>query len=503
MQSHRKLTNLSERRASAGAAAWWTGRLRTGLWIVVLVTGGCAALPRSAAPNRLPAALGAGDGVKTTPLAELDELTRAFADRYVGLLSSTCEALKADNADSVQRREAQDLIVNCATNVYDIASNADAFTRMLDLVVVTTLVSQVWIDDDRAGEVFGDRGEVLIRALHHGRVEAWALAAQVLRPDQLDLLDYLIWDWRRHNPDMVRASFVRFSNFALARGRSADAEVVAAGGFFSNIGEAGQSIDEARLLTERMFYLLKRYPTLLRWQAAAIRDDFIATPEMGKAFADVHRLTDQVEQLPKNVANERRAILAALDDRMKGADGALAKVRIALTEAQSLVASVGSTTKSFDRMLKTLDPLLARFDAWDRWSAGLPGHRPFDIREYAEGVKDLTVAIRKMNDLMKSSEELLTSSEWGRRIEQVKQAADGRMEVASEQSQQVVDALFWRICLVMGAFFTMLILYRLTMHLLARRFGITAGKPDAPHTRGGNGQETQRPAQPAGRGGLA
>ncbi len=41
--------------------------------------------------------------------------------------------------------------MNCATNVYDIASNADAFTRVLDLVVVTTLVSQVWIDDDRAG----------------------------------------------------------------------------------------------------------------------------------------------------------------------------------------------------------------------------------------------------------------------------------------------------------------------------------------------------------------
>jgi hypothetical protein len=45
---------------------------------------------------------------------------------------------------------------------------------------------------------------VLVRALHHGRVEAWALAARVLRADQLDVLDCTIWDWRRQNSDMVR-----------------------------------------------------------------------------------------------------------------------------------------------------------------------------------------------------------------------------------------------------------------------------------------------------------
>src|SRR5688500_20361937 len=184
----------------------------------LLALGGCAALREFAARTSSGEMGVPGSAGKITP-AELDELTRAFADRYVGLLSSTCDAIKKNNPDPVQRREAQELLLNCASNVYDIASNADAFTRMLDLVVVTTLVSQVWIDDDRASQVFGERANVLVRALHHGRVEAWALAAQVLRPDQLDLLDYLIWDWRRHNPDMTRASFVRFSNFALGRGK--------------------------------------------------------------------------------------------------------------------------------------------------------------------------------------------------------------------------------------------------------------------------------------------
>ncbi|MGE5611708.1 MAG: hypothetical protein ACM359_20850 [Bacillota bacterium] len=437
------------------------------VWIALLACGGCAGL--SGPSKKSPEEMGAAQGQKTILPAELDELTRAFADRYVGLLSSTCDALKKDNPNAAQRREAQQLLLNCATNVYDIASNADAFTRMLDLVVVTTLVSQVWIDDNRAGEVFPDRAEVLVRALHHGRVEAWALAAQVLRPDQLDLLDYLIWDWRRHNPDMTRAAFVRFSNFAVGRGRSADAEVLAAGGFFAGIGQVGKAVDEARLLTERIFYLSKRAPTLLGWTAEAMKEDIFAAPDVGKALADMHRVTDQIEQLPAHVAAERQAILAALDKRLKGADATLGNLRAALTEAIR-------TSDSLKEMLKTADPLFARFDAWDRWSVSLPGHRSFDIREYTEGVKELAVAVGKVNDLLKSSNNLLASPEWDRRMEQVNQSADARIKVAAEQSQLLMDDFFRRLYVALGGFFAMLILYRVVTLLLMRRSRAVEGR---------------------------
>src|SRR3954463_12930275 len=133
--------------------------LSLSLCIMLLGAGGCAALREFAAKASASEMGTPGGAGKVTP-AELDELTRAFADRYVGLLSSTCDALKKDNPDAVQRREAQELMLNCATNVYDIASNADAFTRTLDLVVVTELVAGVWVDDGRAREIFGDRSDV-------------------------------------------------------------------------------------------------------------------------------------------------------------------------------------------------------------------------------------------------------------------------------------------------------------------------------------------------------
>lgn len=456
-----------------------------GVWIAALLCGGCARLaagPAAEAPREVGEANGGkAKGGQPISSAELDELTRAFADRYVGLLYSACDALKKDNPDLVQRREAQMLMTDCATNVYDIASNPDAFTRMLDLVVVTTLVSQVWIDDDRAAEVFPGRDDVLVRALHHGRVEAWVLAAEVLRPDQLDLLDYLLWDWRRRNPDMVRASFVRFSTFAIGRGRSANAEVLVAGGLFGNVGRAGQAVEEARLLTERMFYLLKREATLLRWQVETLQDQMLATPEVGGALADVHRLTDQVEQLPKNVAAEREAILSALEDRKEGLEGTLINVRAVLTDANELTTSLGQTGDSLNEMLKTADALLARYDTLDSGSgAATQPSRPFDIREYTEGVKELGGSAEKINDMLKSSNELLGSSEWDSRIQQVSQSADGRMKMAAEQSQLVVNSFFRRVYVVLGALFAMVILCLVVAFLLMRRLRIVAGKAVKP-----------------------
>lgn len=458
-----------------------------GAWIVALACGGCAFLTGDSAKDA-GREIGATDSGQPILPAELDELTRAFADRYVGLLYSTCDALKKDNPDPVQRREAQNLLVDCATNVYDIASNADAFTRMLDLIVVTTLVSQIWIDDDRSAEVFPGRDDVLVRALHHGREEAWVLGAKVLRPEQLATMDYMLWDWRKHNPDMVRGSFVRFSDFAIGRGKSANAELVAAlgllgnveafatGGFLSaflggdpaKLGQAGESVDEVRLLTERMFYMFKRTPTLLRWQADAVQEGMLATPEVDRALADLNRLTDQIEQLPKNVAVEREAIVAALDDREDMLGGALADVRGALTDANVAVTSLDQASKSLNEMLESASALVARFDrpagkSTDRST------RPFDIREYTETLEQLVVAAGRLNSLIESSDELLGSPEWDRRVQQVNESADQRMRVAAEQIERVVHDAFWRASVLIGILFAIFILCLAAVFLIIRR----------------------------------
>lgn len=445
-----------------------------------LMGGGCASQPASP-PKEAPRVVGADGGQRITA-AELDELTRAFADRYVGLIYSACDAVKEGNPDAVQRREAQVLLVDCSSNVYDIASNADAFTRLLDLVVVTRLMSQVWVDDGRAQRVYGDRARPVIDAMLHARAEAQALAARVLTAEQLRVLDSLLMDWRRENPALVHASFVRFSNFAIGRGRSAASEVLAARGVFAQVGQAGQAVDEARLLGERVFYQLKREPTLLRWQAAAAKDELLATPELASAVADLHRLSDQAEMLPAHITEQREAILAAIDSRMASADAAFAGAKDVIAEARSLVASLEPASDALDQLLKTGDTLFARFDAWNRWHF-THDPRPFDIREYTEAARESAAATQRMTELLKSSNELLASPEWHARIDEWNRSADGRIAIAAGHGRVLLDSFFRRVYLAIGLLFAMLVCYRVVSILLMRRsaiHGIASGSRRSP-----------------------
>ncbi len=403
--------------------------------------------------------------------SELDELTRALADRYVGLLYSVCDAIKKDNPDPAQRREAQGLLLDCSTNVYDIASNADAFTRVLDLVVVTSLLRRVWVDDGRATAVFGERGEPLALGMVRAQEDTRALANRVLTDAQLGVVDSLIDDWRAEHPDMTAVSFVRFSDFAVGRGLTAASEVLSARGLFAQIGEAGQAMDEARLLGERVFYRIKREPTLLRWQSEAVKDDLVSTPEVAAALDNLNRLAEQFEQLPATIAAERQAILAGIDESLKRAETTTASVSEALDKGRELVAALEPASQSLGQTLETGQALFARFDEWDRWTYGVR-ERPFDIREYTETLRELATAAEQLDQLLTASSTLLGSSEWEVRIEEAGALADDRITWLAAQSRDMLNAIFWRAIALLLVLFALLMLYRFATFMLMRRLEV-------------------------------
>jgi hypothetical protein len=150
---------------------------------------------RGGAPRVTKAVTGSADFSRSTSLekigdAELDELTNAFADRYRTLLEDAVSAVVTGNADARQRSLAQRFLVETTTSAYDIVTNGDPFSQVLDLTIMVTLTSQVWIDDDRATREFGEaRGEPLVASLRRAREESWDIAARVFTPDQLSALD--------------------------------------------------------------------------------------------------------------------------------------------------------------------------------------------------------------------------------------------------------------------------------------------------------------------------
>ena len=94
-------------------------------------------------------------------LEELDQLTNGFADRYYMVVGSAVDSIKKGNPSPVQRRIAHRIKTNGVLALNDIASSPDPYTQGLDLVVAVTLQNAVWVDDNKAVEVFGERAPVL------------------------------------------------------------------------------------------------------------------------------------------------------------------------------------------------------------------------------------------------------------------------------------------------------------------------------------------------------
>ena len=149
--------------------------------------------------------------------AELHALTNGFADRYMTYIVTAAEQIERDNANAQHRRLAHRIKLVQISAVYDIVTNPDPFTQLLDLTLVVSLQARKWIDDDMAEKWFGTRGKHLVSAMRQARSDIWKIASRVMRTSQLEQLDTLILQWHRKHPDIELVSYVRFDDFAASR----------------------------------------------------------------------------------------------------------------------------------------------------------------------------------------------------------------------------------------------------------------------------------------------
>ena len=108
----------------------------------------------------------------TISQAELHALTNGFADRYMTYVVSAAEQIEKNNPNMQQRRLAHRLKLIQVSAVYDIVTNPDPFTQLLDLTLVVSLQARKWIDDDLADKWFGPRGKYLVSAMRQARSDA-------------------------------------------------------------------------------------------------------------------------------------------------------------------------------------------------------------------------------------------------------------------------------------------------------------------------------------------
>lgn len=414
---------------------------------------------------------------------ELDGMIYAYADSYMSKMVSATRTIISKSTHSQQRSDAMLLRVGSVNSIYDIASSSDPYTKLLDLLLVVTLQSYVWIDEDRAEDLFGQSSSVLIQAMHQNRQDIWKLAAKVMKPEQLYILDWLIIDWRRQNPEINFVIFTRFSDVSASRGKSQVTDVSSGSGFLAPVNEAKKAIDETRLLAERSFFYAKRAPQLYAWQTESLTDNMLAKPEIAQLLRGINRSTIAlersskiIESLPALIREERQFISSELDKRESSLSKLLLEFRQAIGDTEHLVQSIDQLSGSGKILLQelkvgsdSLNTTLLTFD--NIMTTHFPASpeeennkeegesKPFDINDYRKVFVEVDNAAVDLTKLIDSSANMVGSDRMTFRIEQLNNAAKERVEHATEQSKNLMQRLFIYIALTIIFIFLMIVFY--------------------------------------------
>jgi molecular chaperone GrpE (heat shock protein) len=471
-----------------------------GTAFAILVAMGLAAC--QSAPPRARSATASAEAVRrsasgasleaVTP-EQLRQMNLAFADRFTTYLINADIGVARAGASPRQRQLMHRIKTFATTAAYDIVTDGDPGSQLLDLLLYVTLQSYIWIDEGEAVEAFGPEAATpLVEQLHAARVDIWRVAAQALTTQQLETLDNLILQWRRSNPSLDYLAFVRFDEIAAAQGATLVRELRRDGSLFAPVNQAIEELEKLRDLGERALFLSKRAPMLAGWQIEDAVNTVANREETAELLAavtslsqSVERVTATVETLPHTIAAEREAAIesvfakaAATIEAAHGElggtlDQATAMLEVARGIAESgerIAETVRVTTDSVDRTIGTADLFMKRFDP-------PPGSPPPPVAEgppptlddYLRSVVEVTTLLREANLVVASSQGLLESEAWQRRLEQVNLAADERLAHASKAGRDLVRYSVMQSLWAIAAIFAGIAGLRLLGAVLPRR----------------------------------
>jgi hypothetical protein len=425
------------------------------IWCAALLApalGGCMSMG-GGAPTVAPVTAGTGVREDTRiTLAELDQMCYAFGERYLVAVGNGCNQVERALKDPEPKARAHSFKLNAASSVYDILTGPNPFAKLMDLILLVEIEYRVWVTDEFAVGRFGPQAAVpLTAALKEGRDDAWRVADKVLKPDERKVLEDMIDDWRAKNPKADSVAFVRFSDFASYRGKSILDNVPMGSGLLAPVSEATRQIEETRMLAERGMFLSKRMPLLVRWHVESLFNTMMLHPELQKLSDAATRAVAVAESLPAKVAEERSILLKTMEEREKAIGGITRDVRATAADVKDIAKDMHSLLQESETTIKAADALVTKLSP----AGGSKDGHPFDIREYAQTIKDGVLAVHEMRGL-------LESSAWTARIAEVNQAAQVRVTQATGEAHQLVDVVFWKTVVLIVLVFTLAFAYRAT-----------------------------------------
>jgi hypothetical protein len=396
---------------------------------------------------------------RATELLQLQARNMRYADMYVGTLVETTAHLEGADSDPMQRYALSGWVLAEANTAYSDASAENAVLGTLDLVTLATL-SRLMVEHNGPAR-FPDQAATMIAVHRELEKAAWALAAEILTPAQLEDLRRVLTDWRERHPDSQIAPFVRFQEFLndvpadVGKSKvSMPSSLIGLVGLdpMSGLDPAVRQVEQSRLLAERALYYAQRLPILFDLQLDRSINRLAAGPESQKLQQQTASLTASAatfaavaEALPGTISAEREALIAQLNETLTGQ---AATLRPLLVDMRGTLEAGSAAATSLDQATRSIDALLARFSK----KPGEPDTgKPFDVNEYTQAATEIAKAAARLDQVIGTV---------GTQAPQLGAALDA----SAAQGRSLVDYFFvrvaWLIALLCIGLLATLLIYR-------------------------------------------
>ncbi|MGB1123855.1 MAG: hypothetical protein ACPG4Q_01500 [Phycisphaeraceae bacterium] len=442
------------------------------LMVFALANAGCKAVDSATGANNANVGQSLRQNNRGLTRKELSLRLRRLAMTYLGDVPEVCEKVAASDLPLEQRVKALSIRVNSADSVIAIAADPDPQVALLNMVTVLTL--QRIVAEERAEEAFGEYGKDFIAATRRMENEIWKLATLVLDADEMKELRELIVQYRKDNPDERYVWWVRFAEFS---GYKETFSIASLGrnvvDIFLPVGEAVAGIESTTDVAERATWLAARQALIVQWRVELTYLQTLAAPETVRLLDDIQRVAKTIDNLPKDIAKERMALLETIEDQngalsqllnkakaivdqvneasksakeivadvdgvvenfdktrgnidgtIKLADESLTNAKRILPETESALAQLDATSKTLGETITILDQFTRQFESEDDEPS-----KPFDINEYTLAAVELGKATDQLNQLVTNLDQAVQQD----RIDQTFGAARGQ-----------VSALIWQ-----------------------------------------------------------
>lgn len=434
------------------------------LAILVLALAGCGTIERLTGES---ARKQARAEEAKTKVEELQLKVMRFSDTYSEqIVTRTVLMLKSDTVSEMEEQtrlaleqEVLEWQLAQVTSAFQIAAGprpaANAFDMVALVRISRRLVARQWQPK------FGAAVEPLLKSMAGLEGVAWRLLDPIATPDQQDEIRGVLDRALDQNPDLQKAAFVRFTDFANNEER---ARVGVSPGLLGIIGldptagldPAVREVEQTRQLAERAVFFFQRLPTLVELQL----DETIHRLDMS---SDTQRTLDAVErvgllaealaktndELPQMLAREREA---AIDQVMTNLASQQDQMLSLATELRQALEAGATTADKLDTFANSVDHLVARFKP-EPGESRPQRKKPFDVNEWTQLMVELAATAEELQKLAGELNEV--SPRFFDRAEQMKGEVRG-----------LVDYVFLRLLLLIGAALVAAIVYRVVTRRL-------------------------------------